>query len=339
MNDFRRYDRQVKLNEIGIEGQQKLSKAKILIIGAGGLGCPAAQYLTAAGVGTIGLMDHDKVDLTNLHRQVLYAEEDVGKSKAEQACKRLKQMNSEVELLAITERLTEKNALDLFSQYDIILDGTDNFQTKYLINDACVFAGKPFIGASIYKYQGQLSVFNYKGSPTYRCLYSNHHLKDNNNCEETGVLGVLPGILGTMQAAETLKLILDIGTSLSGKLKMIDVLGTTEQIIRFSKDEDQVNTIRSSPLTLETIYCKLKTKHLYLDVREPFEQPRPTNARLLSIPMNQLRDRIDEIPKDEEVFVFCQSGIRSKKAIQLLAGEFGFTNLVDVEGGIDSLLA
>lgn len=337
MNHSARYDRQIKLAEIGEEGQKKLSIKKVLIVGVGGLGCPAAQYLAAAGVGRIGLLDHDVVDITNLHRQVLFSEEDIGKSKSEVAQLKLQRANSDIEIIAINDRLTEKNALELIGSYEIILDGTDNFQTKYLINDACVLKDKPFVGASIYKYQGQLSVFNYKGGPTYRCLYPDHHLKDNNNCEETGVLGVLPGILGTMQAAEVLKMILGIGTVLSGKLKIVDTLSSTEQQITFQKDPKQVELVKNRPLTAETIHCMLDDK-IYLDVREPFEQPRASNERVLVIPINQLMERLSEIPKEETVHVFCQSGIRSRKAIKQLSEEFGFTNLVDVEGGIEKML-
>jgi len=339
MSNNNRYDRQVKLPEIGIKGQQKLKDTSVLIVGVGGLGCPAAQYLTAAGVGRIGLLDHDVVDLTNLHRQILFCENHVGKPKAEVAKEVLSKHNSEVSFTTYVERLNEKNALDIFQGYDIILDGTDNFQAKYLINDVCVLLDKSFVGASIYKYQGQISVFNYENGPTYRCLYPNHHFKDNNNCEDTGVLGVLPGLMGVMQAKEALKLILGIGNVLSGKMKLVDTLNQSEQIIQFQRNEFQVSLVKNRPLQLEQLTCELPdSKKIYLDVREPYEEPRPNHPSLISIPLNQLGEKLIEIPREKEIHVFCQSGIRSKKAIALLEKEFGFTNLVNVEGGIESLI-
>lgn len=338
MDDFSRYDRQIKLSEIGEEGQKKLQEASVLIVGTGGLGCPAALYLAAAGVGTIGLIDHDKVDETNLHRQVLFTEGDIGRNKAEVAREALHKRNSSITVKAYIDQFDLENALDLVGEFDLILDGTDNFQTKYLINDACVKTGKPFVGASIYKYQGQLSVFNYQGGPSYRCLYPTHHHKDNNNCEETGVLGVLPGIMGTMQAAEALKVILEFGSSLSGQLKIMDTLSMQEQLISFQRNEDEIERVKEQRLKLEEAKCTIKDQdQIYLDVREPFEQPRPTNKNLLEIPLNQLKDRYKEIPREEKVHVYCQSGIRSRKAIMLLEKEFGFNNLVDV-GGIEELI-
>ncbi len=338
MADFSRYDRQIKLTEVGEDGQAKLQQAKVLIIGAGGLGCPAALYLTAAGIGTIGLVDHDNVDETNLHRQILFTEKDIGRPKVEAAKDALEQRNSNIVIKAYAHPLNLENAYKLFTDYDFILDGTDNFQTKYLINDTCVKADKPFIGASIYKYQGQLSVFNYQNGPTYRCLYPTHHYKDNSNCEETGVLGVLPGVMGTLQAAEAIKIILGIGSPLVGKLKVLDTLTMKEQLISFGKNEKEVDRIKSEPLALEVAKCSLKeTDHVYLDVRDLFEQPRPESEQLLEIPLNQLGDRHKEIPRDKKVHVYCQSGIRSKKAITLLEKEYGFDNLVDA-GGILNLL-
>jgi adenylyltransferase/sulfurtransferase len=338
MSDFSRYDRQIKLPEVGREGQEKLKNSRVLIVGAGGLGCPAAQYLVGAGVGTIGLIDHDLVDKTNLHRQVLYTEANIGEPKAHAAKNSLEQLNSQITIVAHNEKLTEVNALALFEDYDVILDGTDNFQTKYLINDACVLSDKVFVGASIYKYQGQLSVFNYQKGPTYRCLYPTQQINDNSNCEESGVLGVLPGIMGSMQASEVLKIILEIGTVLSGKLKIFDTLTMDSQMISFKRNQDQIDLVKNRPLQLEAIRCTLVEKGvIYLDVREPYEQPRPEHKRLINIPLGELEQRHSEVPKTEEVHVFCQSGIRSKKAISILAKEYGFTNLVDVEGGIETI--
>ena len=334
-----RYDRQLKLTEIGEAGQEKLANAKILIVGVGGLGCPAAQYLTAAGVGKIGLMDHDVVDPTNLHRQILFSEDVVGEYKVEAARKLLSGINSETAFETYVKRLDEKNALAILEVYDIIIDGSDNFQTKYLINDACILLDQPFVSASVYKYQGQLSVFNYQNGPSYRCLYPTHHYKDNKNCEDTGVLGVLPGFMGVLQAAEALKMILGIGKVLSGGLKMIDMLSMKEELIRFPRNEQQIEKVRNAPLSLEVASCEVRDQQRqYLDVREPYEEPRIDGQRVLSIPLNQLSEKYQDIPRSEEVHVFCQSGIRSKKAIDLLAREFGFTNLVDVDGGIEQII-
>jgi len=339
MSDLDRYDRQIKLSEIGTAGQQRLQVASVLIVGVGGLGCPAAQYLTAAGVGRIGLLDHDTVDITNLHRQVLFTEKHIGKPKAGVARAVLTEQNPGISFTAYNERLNEKNAMEILKNYDIILDGTDNFQTKYLINDACVLLDKPFVGASIYKYQGQLSVFNYQGGPTYRCLYPQHHFKDNSNCEDIGVLGVLPGLMGVMQATEALKMVLGIGQVLTGKLKLIDTLTSEGHLIQFMRDERQVELVKNRPLELEQISCELgDMKKMYLDVREPYEEPQPGQTNIIQIPLNQLKDRHSEIPREKEIHVFCQSGIRSKKAIQLLEKEFGFTNLVDVDGGIETII-
>ncbi|MEO9485738.1 MAG: HesA/MoeB/ThiF family protein [Ekhidna sp.] len=338
MTDFSRYDRQIKLPEIGEAGQKKIQKARVLIVGAGGLGCPSAMYLAAAGVGTLGLVDHDIVDATNLHRQILFTEEDIGRNKAEAAKSALQKRNSSIAIKAYSKPFDIQNASSLVADYDLILDGTDNFQTKYLINDACMKADKPFVGASIYKYQGQLSVFNYHEGPSYRCLYPTHHYKDNSNCEETGVLGVLPGIMGTMQATEALKIILEIGTPLSGQLKIVDTLTMQDQLIKFLRNDQEIDRIKKEPLSLEEAICSISDQnHLYLDVREPFEQPRPSNKNLLVIPLNQLKDRHEEIPRGDEVHVFCQSGIRSKKAKALLEKEFGFNNLVDA-GGIEEII-
>lgn len=337
-NGLEKYSRQIKLPEVGVTGQEKLGSAKILIVGMGGLGCPAAQYLVAAGVGSLGLMDHDLVNLSNLHRQILYKESDIGKTKIDVAKTALQKLNSDVNLISISERLDENNALPLFEKYDFIIDGSDNFQTKYLINDACVLTNKPWIYASIYKYQGQLSVFNYENGPTYRCLFPTT-MNRNVSCEEVGVIGVLPGILGTLQATEAIKMILQTGDILSGKLKVIDLLTHQDQMINLQRNEEQVEKVKNRGLKPEIIRCELaSTDKLYLDVRDPYEEPRPQNPNILSIPLNQLEDRHHEIPTDQQVYVFCQSGIRSMKAVEYLHANYGFTNLVNVEDGIQSIL-
>ncbi len=333
-----RYDRQIKLDIVGVSGQEKLGNSSVLIVGVGGLGCPAAQYLAGAGIGRIGLMDHDKVSITNLHRQVLYDGFDVGKPKALVAKEKLQRINSEIEIVAIEEALTIENAEMFFNQYDLILDGTDNFETKYLINDACILAGKPWVYASVYKNEGQLSVFNYQGGPSYRCLFPKT-TRQNVSCEATGVLGVTPGILGMLQAAETLKIILGAGNVLSGKLKLINILSGTDQILKIQPKQEEIEKIRKQGIIPVRIDCEIKDAgKTYLDVREAFEQPKVNSENVIHIPLGSLQDRLSEIPNLEEVLVFCQSGIRSRKAVEMLQKEFGFQNLKNVEGGIETLI-
>ncbi|NDP27930.1 MAG: molybdenum cofactor biosynthesis protein [Flavobacterium sp.] len=333
-----RYDRQITLDEVGVSGQEKLRKARVLIIGVGGLGCPAAQYLAGAGVGKIGLMDHDKVSITNLHRQVLYNENDIGKSKALVAKRKLQQLNSEIEFVAIEEALTIDNAEKLFSQYDLILDGTDNFETKYLINDACILSSKPWVYASIYKNEGQLSVFNYQNGPSYRCLFPKT-TRQNVSCEVTGVLGVVPGIFGMLQATEVLKIILGVGKVLSGKLKLSNLLLGSEQILNIQQKPEEIERVKKNGIIPVWINCEVRdSDKKYLDVREEFEQPKVNSANVIHIPLRDLQQRLNEIPQHEEVLVFCQSGNRSLKAVEMLQTDYGFQNLKNVEGGIETII-
>lgn len=333
-----RYDRQIKLDEVGFSGQEKLKNSSVLIVGVGGLGCPAAQYLVGAGVGRIGLVDHDRVSLSNLHRQVLFDESDVGKSKAAAAREKLERLNSEVKIEDYQEALTIENAEKLFQHYDIILDGTDNFETKYLISDACVLTETLWVYASIYRHEGQLSVFNYKNGPSYRCLFPKT-TRQNVSCEATGVLGVTPGILGMLQAAEVLKIILGAGDVLSGKLKLINILTGIDQILKIQPKPKEIEMIRKQGIIPVRIDCEVKDAHkTYLDVREEFEQPKVKSENVIHIPLGNLRERLKEIPNREEVLVFCQSGIRSRKAIELLEKDFGFQNLKNVEGGIETII-
>ncbi|WP_232778302.1 HesA/MoeB/ThiF family protein [Salegentibacter sediminis] len=333
-----RYDRQIKLDEVGFSGQEKLKNSSVLIVGVGGLGCPAAQYLVGAGVGRIGLMDHDRVSLSNLHRQVLFDESDVGKSKAVVGKEKLQTLNSEVEIEDYQEALTIDNAETLFQQYDIIMDGTDNFETKYLINDACILTEKPWIYASIYKHEGQLSVFNYKNGPSYRCLFPKT-TQQNISCEATGVLGVTPGILGMLQATEVLKIILETGNVLSGKLKLINILSGTGEVMNIQQRPEEIEKIRNNGIIPVKIECELKDKSkTFLDIREVFEQPKVASENVIQIPLSKLDERIWEIPKEEEVLVFCKEGKRSKKLVDLLKAEYGFENLKNVEGGIKTII-
>ncbi|GAL62028.1 HesA/MoeB/ThiF family protein [Algibacter lectus] len=239
-----RYNRHIILSEIGQKGQDKISNAKVLVIGAGGLGCPILQYLAAAGIGNIGVIDFDVVDISNLQRQILYGTSTLGKNKAEAAKARLEDLNNDISIKAYPEKLTHKNALNLFEAYDIIVDGSDNFETRYLVSDACIIANKPLVFGAIYKFEGQVSVFNYKNGPSYRCLFPEAPEKGTvPNCSEIGVLGVLPGIIGTMQANEVLKIILELGNTLSGKLFCYNALTLENTTLKIKRSEIAIESV------------------------------------------------------------------------------------------------
>ncbi len=347
-NEKKQYHRHLILNQIGEEGQLKLKQAKVLVIGAGGLGCPVLQYLTAAGVGTIGIIDGDTVDQSNLQRQILYTIDDVGKSKAQTAADRLSKLNPFVNFNIYSTYLSKNNSLEIFDQYDLIVDGTDNFPTRYLVNDACVITNKPLVFGSIYTFQGQVAVFNYKGSATYRCLYPTPPSAGSvPNCSEIGVLGVLPGIIGSLQANEVIKLITNIGTPLVNKLLYFDALSLQQQVLNFSKNEeikitkfeenynyfcglpdtDAMNSISAED------FLKNKDDYLLLDVRT-YEEYEDENIGGQHIPLDELEDRIGEIPNHKTLVVMCASGKRSAKAIQLLLAYNYPKTLMNLEGGI-----
>ncbi|MDO9185833.1 MAG: molybdopterin-synthase adenylyltransferase MoeB [Bacteroidia bacterium] len=365
--EIARYSRHLLLSEIGITGQEKIKSAKILVIGAGGLGCPALQYLTAMGIGEIGIVDFDKVEESNLQRQILYSIEDIGKLKTEAAVSKLSKQNPFVKFNSYPVRLDNQNAIELFSKYDLIIDGTDNFATRYLVNDACVILNKPLIYGSIYKFEGQVSVLNYSDSsgqsgPTYRCLFPTPPPSGSiPNCSEIGVLGVLPGIIGTLQATEAIKIISAIGVPLSGKLLLFDALAMSFQVIEITRNNEWIN---SAPKNIEEF---LKTDYEYfcgnknsesstksisvnelklifenkldvqlLDVRETFEEPQISELMDLKIPLGDIHNQTHLISKNKKVIVFCKSGSRSKRAIEILEKDFGFTNLHNLEGGIIS---
>ena len=347
-----RYARHIALDEVGESGQQKLLNAKVLVIGAGGLGCPALQYLTAAGVGTIGIADGDTVEESNLQRQILYTTSDVGKLKVEAAKERLNALNPDVSITIYPENLTAQNALAIFRDYDFVLDGTDNFAARYLVNDACVKLNKPFVYGAIHKFEGQVAVFNFNGAPTYRCLFpENPQQKQIPNCEELGVLGVLPGVIGTLQATEVIKLILGIGEPLSGKLKLINLLTNSEQIISFNRSEEQVSKamkidlsesyIDESCTSAESIFAPELAEWIeqnrsinILDVREAHETPKLNHPNVISIPLGQIPHRAAEIPTDKQLVVICQHGIRSQHAIEFMK-QHNFPNqLINLEGGM-----
>ena len=352
-----RYSRHLLLDKVGERGQQKLKTAKVLVIGAGGLGCPVLQYLTAAGVGTIGIIDFDKVDETNLQRQILFAIIDIGKNKAIAAKERLEQLNPFVQFEVFAEKLTAKNALSIFKNYDVVVDGTDNFSTRYLVNDACVITQKPLVYGAIYKFEGQVSVFNYKNGPSYRCLFPEPPKAGSvPSCSDVGVIGVLPGIIGTQQANEALKIILEIGTSLSGKLLMYDALNASFTTLNVNRSEEQITKVLNSKNDFENndyeLFCGIKPVKLkgeitaselkkmlkneilqLLDVREEWEQPKIEHFEVLNIPLNQIPLCLEQIDKAKKTVVICQHGIRSLKAIEFLKAN-GFNNLINLTGGM-----
>ncbi len=340
-----RYARHLILPEIGLDGQQKLKQAKVLVIGAGGLGCPVLQYLTAAGVGTLGIIDFDRVEESNLQRQILYSTEDVGKYKAEVAKEKLAKQNPTINLISHISILNTKNALEVISQYDIIVDGSDNFSTRYLVNDACVILNKPLVFGSVFKFEGQLSVFNYTGGPTYRCLYPEPPSEgEMANCAEMGVMGVLPGIIGTLQANEVIKIIVGIGDVLSGKLLTFDALSmnfNTFQITANPKNSGIKKLIdydlfcgASNEITADELKHKIYLKEDFqlIDVREEAEY-RIRNIGGILIPLGELAGNIDKINLEKETIVHCASGVRSKKAVSLLK-EKGFTKVYNLKNGL-----
>ena len=354
-----RYSRQITLPEVGLEGQRRLKSSSVLLVGAGGLGAPAALYLAAAGVGRIGLVDFDRVEPSNLHRQVLYDAGDVGAPKLEAAGRRLEALNPEVEVVAHATRLTAENALDLVRGYDVAVDGTDAFATRYVVNDACVLAGIPDVAASISRFEGQLSVYAAAGGPCYRCIFAEPPPPDQvPSCAEGGVLGVLPGLLGVLQATEALKLLLGIGEPLVGRLLIVDALGMRFRTLQFARDPNcpvcGANATITAPRSTTTAcvppsmpsvpeitvrdYHRLRERGeapFLLDVRRP-EEYAIANLGGALIPLNELPDRIDELDAhrdDEMIVVYCRSGARSARAVEMLQ-QLGFSNAVNLKGGI-----
>lgn len=347
-----RYSRHTLLPEIGETGQLKIGQAKVLVIGAGGLGCPVLQYLTAAGVGQIGIVDFDQVELSNLQRQILFTENDLGIFKALAAKKRLQAMNTTIHFETFTEKLTLSNAFAIIEPYDIIVDGTDNFETRYLINDVCVQLDKPVVYGAIYKFEGQVSVFNYQNGPTYRCLFPEPPQTSVPNCSEVGVLGVLPGIIGTMQANEVLKIILKMPSVLSGQLVSYSAKTGETHKFQFSADKKGIQQIKNSELIEETYRsisaCEIRTKEVsvispnqiqfdekiqWIDVRNAGEVPMVDHPDILKIPLHSLEDQIPHhLNKNQKTIVFCQSGMRSKRATAILQ-QHQFKEVYSLKGG------
>jgi sulfur-carrier protein adenylyltransferase/sulfurtransferase len=357
-----RYSRHLIMPEVGMDGQLKIKAAKVLCVGTGGLGAPLGLYLAAAGVGRLGLVDFDRVDSTNLQRQVLFGNSDVGKPKTEAAANRLRDLNSDIRIDTYDTQLTSDNALELFKDYDIIVDGTDNFPTRYLVNDACVLLGKPNVYGSIFRFEGQITVFGYPGGPCYRCLYPEPPPPGLvPSCAEGGVLGVLPGIVGTIQAAETLKLILGKGEPLVGRLLLFDALGMKFRELKLRKNpecpvcganptvtklidyvefcgirgEEAPSTVTNIPeITPRDLKTRLdRGDDLYiLDVREPHEF-QICNLQGHLIPLGELSRRVHELDSSREIVTHCRSGKRSADAVQFLQ-QAGFKKIWNLKGGI-----
>jgi len=351
---MQRYDRHLKLDGFGPAKQQLLNNAAVLIIGAGGLGVPVLQYLTAMGVGRIGIVEHDDISLTNLQRQVLYNTAEVGQPKLRTAVKRLQQLNPEVQFTAYDTWIMPDNALDIIQPYDVVVDCTDNFGTRYLVNDACVMLNKPFVYGAIHKYEGQVSVFNYKGGATYRCLFPEQPEPGTMlNCSDIGVLGILPGIIGSYQANETVKIITGIGEVLSNQLLTIDTLYNmhdTFQIKPVAGNHDikalqetydqpcDTGGVRS--LSVHQLQDWLDTeKPLQLiDVREPDEWEICSIPQAMRIPMRMVGGVMAQLSKEIPVALLCHHGMRSLMVAQQLDAA-GFPAVYNVDGGIHAWAA
>ncbi len=359
---LQRYSRHLVLPGVGEEGQQRLARGRVLLVGAGGLGSPIALYLAAAGVGRLGLVDADRVDLTNLQRQVLYGTATLGQAKVEAARARLHDLNAEVAVDIHQVRLTSANALDIMRDYDVIVDGSDNFPTRYLVNDACVLLGKPNVYGSVLRFEGQASVFGMPDGPCYRCLFREPPPPELAiSCEEGGVFGVLPGMVGVVQATETIKLLLGLGDSLSGRLLLVDALRMRFHTIELARDPecpacgtreithlldyDEFCGVRPSatgPVGEEISVAELRSRLLapdagalqLIDVREPWEWniARLPAARL--IPMSAVESAVGELDRSREIIVYCHHGIRSAHVMHFLR-DAGFANARSLAGGIE----
>ncbi len=364
-DEILRYSRHLIMPEVGMEGQQKLKAARVLCIGAGGLGSPLALYLTAAGVGTLGIVDFDVVDYTNLQRQIIHTTADVGRKKLDSAAEKLTAINPFVNVRTFETRLSSANALDLFREFDIVADGTDNFPTRYLVNDACVLSGKPNVYGSIFRFEGQASVFATEAGPCYRCLYPEPPPPGLvPSCAEGGVLGILPGLVGVIQATEVIKLILGKGDSLIGRLLLVDALGMKFRELKLRKnpdcpacgkhrtitkliDYDEFCGVRGqeeskekpvaagiSEIQVEELKRRLDAKEevFVLDVREPHEY-QICNIGGHLIPLGDLPRRVNELDSSREIVAHCRSGVRSAKAVDFLQ-QAGFKKVHNLAGGI-----
>ena len=363
-DEILRYSRHLIMPEVGLEGQQKLKAARVLCIGTGGLGSPLAMYLAAAGIGTLGLVDFDVVDFTNLQRQIIHSTSDVGRKKLDSATDKIEAINPYVEVVRYETRLSSDNALRIFEDFDIVVDGTDNFPTRYLVNDACVLSGKPNVYGSIFRFEGQASVFGLKDGPCYRCLYPEPPPPGEvPSCAEGGVLGILPGLIGCIQATEAVKLILGQGSPLIGRLLLYDALQMTFREFKVRRnprcpvcgdqptvtkliDYEQFCGVRGqeAPVPAASGLAELTAEELkkridrgeqvfILDVRNPEEYQICRIPGSVLLPLPALPQRFNELDRNREIVVHCKSGLRSQKAIQFLRQQ-GFTRLLNLKGGI-----
>jgi molybdopterin/thiamine biosynthesis adenylyltransferase len=323
---LKRYDRQMSLPELGLEGQLKLLNSKVLVIGAGGLGCPILFYLAGAGIGRIGIVDHDTVDETNLHRQILYHTADIGRLKAEVAAEKLKSLNPQVHLVAYPYQLREENAAEVFSGYDLIIDGSDNFPTRYLVNDTCLALNIPLVFGSIFQFEGQVSVFNYQGGPDYRVLYPDPPAPENtNNCGESGVVGTLPGIVGSIMANEALKALVGFGQVLSAELLVFNALNNETTLFKFGKPGRKTGLEKGSTTEMDIdlleIWKTMKIPFQLVDVREAYEFDE-RNIGGINIPLYELTEQIGRLAFESRIVFCCTSGTRSKIALNLLKSQY-----------------
>jgi adenylyltransferase/sulfurtransferase len=360
-----RYSRQTMLPEVGIDGQKKIRAARVLCVGAGGLGSPAALYLAAAGVGALGVADYDKVDVTNLQRQILHSTADIGRPKVESACERLRALNPNVEVIPYPEQLTSSNALKIVASYDVVVDGTDNFPARYLVNDACVFLGKPYVYGSVFRFEGQASVLApHLEAPCYRCLFPEPPPPGAApSCAEAGVLGVLPGLVGMIQATETLKLLLGIGSPLLNRLLRVDALEMSFRHVRVKRDlncpicgtnptitrlvdcvpscsiahpSSAPNPMHPDEVTVQDMKRALDNPSLgikVIDVREPDEYQIAHVQGVPLLPLSSLPKRVSDLDPAQSYYIHCKAGGRSLKAVEFLRGA-GFKSVKSVKGGI-----
>ena len=351
-SERQRYARHLSLPQFGEEKQQKLKDSSALVIGAGGLGSPVSMYLAAAGVGRIGIVDFDRVDFTNLHRQLLYGMSDVDRPKIEAAADRLRDINGLTEIDTYENALNSENALAILGDYDVVIDGTDNFPTRYLVNDACVFLGKPNVYGSIFRFDGQASVFYAREGPCYRCLYPEPPPPNLvPSCAEGGVLGVLPGVVGMIQATEAIKLLAGIGEPLIGRLLMFDALAMTFRQLKLRKDDNCAVCGKSPTVTklidyegfcnpkmsLEITAAEIPDGALLIDVREPNEWNAGHIEGAQHIPLRTLPQQLDAIPRDRDVVLYCAVGARSAHALEFLRAH-GYTRAMHLKGGYNAYL-
>ncbi|MDI9257625.1 HesA/MoeB/ThiF family protein [Flavobacterium sedimenticola] len=347
-----RYHKQIQLPEIGLSGQEKIANAKVLVVGAGGLGCPVLQSLVAAGVGHIGIADGDLIEETNLHRQFLFTGNDIGKNKAVVAKAVMSKQNPEVNVEVYPIHFTTLNAFEIVSDYHIIVDCTDDNTTRYLINDIALVKNIPMVYAAVHRFEGQLSVFNYANGPTYRCLFPERKNHFTTNCNDSGVLGVVPNVLGVMQANEVLKIILGIGDVLSGTLLLVNMLNNATQTLHCSVQDAQKTIGMQNGLAVfhqllnsgigavsanDFLAEATQTHSLIIDIRERYEEPQLDIECIRKVPLAQLEDFLKTIDRNQRIILFCQEGNRSK-----LTGEYliqnGFTNVAHLSNGVESLL-